>query len=199
MSNNNNEDFIVLDEKRKPNVYAISSLCEDGNHVIFWDFDIGKEPKNLYKLENTLKSVQRQFLLSTIYIIETRFGYNAVCLDKLDKNSVANIKNLTFGDDRKHLEQGIIYNWYMRIGADKKLISIVDTDRFSKYTRSNAHRIALLNLMSINIEKTRFFDDSGKILLCSYWDWKTYCKNENDNKNSEQIDRQEDEFSYTNR
>jgi hypothetical protein len=199
MQNNTNEDFIVLDEKRKPNVYAISSLCEDGNHVIIWDFDIIKQPKNFWRIENSLKSIQRSFLLSSIYLIETRFGYNAICLDKLDKNSVGNIKNLTFGDDRKHLEQGISYNWYIRIGKDKKLVSVIDTEKFTKYTRSNAHRIALNNLMNIKIDKTRFFDESGKILLCSYWDWKTHIElgTEEKNKNTEEIDRQEDEFSYT--
>lgn len=186
-----------MEEKRTPNVYAISSLCADGNHVIIWDFDVCKEPKNLRKIENSLSSIQRTFLLSTIYIIETRLGYNAICLDKLDKMSVGNIKNLTYGDDKKHLEQGIQYNWFIRIGKDKKLVSISETGRFSKYTRSNAHRVALGKLMDIEIVKDKYFDDSTKILLAAYWDWKTYCRNKNDIK--EGIDRQEDEFSYTNR
>jgi len=194
-----NYEFIVLEEHRKPNVYAISSLCEDGNHIIIWDFDINKQPKNLYKLENSLKNVQRNFLLSTIYIFESRNGYNAVCLDKLDKNSVGNIKNLTSFDDKKHLEQGILYNWKLRIGSDKKCISIVDTEHFSHYTRSNAHRISLNKMFGMNIEYNNIFDDSRNICLYSYWDWKIHIQN---NKKVGQLnnnEREEDEFSYINR
>jgi hypothetical protein len=170
-------DFIVLDEQRKPNVYAISSICEDGKHIIIWDFDMTHDPKMLYNLEKILKSVQRQFLLSKIYLLHSRAGYNAVCLDKLDKNEVANIKHLTLHDDKKHLEQGIMYNWKLRIGSDKKLMSIIDVCGFNKYTQSNSHRLAMCNLYGIDISKNIYFDESSKLCLYSYWDWKVAAKN----------------------
>lgn len=165
-------EFIVLDERRKPNVYAISSLCEDGSNVIFWDFDVIKQPKTQYKIESSLKNIQRQFLLSKIYLFESRNGYNAVCLDKLDKNTVGNIKNLTPYDDKKHLEQGLLYNWKLRIGTDKKYISYIDVEKFSNYVMSNSHRLALNKMFGTKIEYSRFFDDSKKLCLYSYWDWK---------------------------
>ena len=192
-------EFIVIDEQRKPNVYAISSICEDGTHIVIWDFDFNKNMKSLFKLENSLKNIQRNFLLSPIYLFESRCGYNAVCLDKLDKHTVTNIKNLTFGDDRKHLEQGILYNWKLRIGSDKRLIEIFDIDHFSKFTRSNAHRIALNNLFGTDIPHNTFFDDSRNICLYSYWDWKVYSQNKDiivDDKNK---DEKGEEFTYTNR
>lgn len=169
----NDFEFIVLEENRKPNVYAISSLCEDGKHVIFWDFDVEKNPKTIYRIENSIKVIQRQFLLSKIYILESRCGYNAICLDKLDKNTVGNIKNLTTYDDRRHLEQGLTYNWKLRIGGDKKHISTTDLG-FTGFVRSNAHRLALDRMFNIKIGYTRFFDESRKICLYSYWDWKVH-------------------------
>jgi hypothetical protein len=192
-------EFIVLEEDRKPNVYAISSICEDGTHIIIWDFDFDKKPKSLFRLENSLKNIQRNFLLSSIYLFESRCGYNAVCLDKIDKHTVTNIKNLTFGDDRKHLEQGILYNWKLRIGSDKKLIEIIDTEHFTKFTRSNAHRIALNNLFNTEIQHNTFFDDNRNICLYSYWDWKVYSQHKDisvDNKNQTSKD---EEFTYTDR
>lgn len=195
----NNYEFIVLEESRKPNVYAISSLCEDGKHIIIWDFDVNVESKNLCKIENSLKNIQRMFLLSKIYILESRCGYNAICLDKLDKNEVANIKNLTSFDDKKHLEQGIIYNWKLRIGKDKKYVSYVDTEKFSKYTRSNAHRVTLNKMFGMDVDTNKFFDDSRGICLYSYWDWKCHIQNGNKQQQLKPEDRQEDEFSYTNR
>lgn len=166
------DDFSVLEEHRNPNVYAMSSLCEDGNHVIFWDFDINKEPKNLNRIENILKGVQRIFIISRIYIFESRIGYNAVCLDKLDKSTVANIKDLTPCDDKKHLQQGLLYNWKLRIGKDKKFVSGVDVAGFKNYTQSNSHRLALNNFFGTNIEFNRYFDDSRNMCFYSYWDWK---------------------------
>jgi hypothetical protein len=170
-------EFTVLDESRKPNVYAISSICEDGKHIIIWDFDITHDLKMLSRLDGIIKSVQRNFLLSEIYLLKSRIGYNAICLDKLDKNEVANIKHLTLHDDRKHLEQGIMYNWKLRIGSDKKLIAVINVCNFNKYTQSNAHRLALCNMYNIDVQKTRYFDDSSKLCLYSYWDWKEAKKN----------------------
>jgi hypothetical protein len=199
---NSNYEFIVLDEHRKPNVYAISSLCEDGSHIIIWDFDIKKEPKNLCKIENSLKSVQRTFLLSKIYIFESRFGYNAICLDKLQKNEVANIKNMTSFDDKKHLEQGILYNWKLRIGPDKKYVSYVDVERFKKHTMSNSHRIALKILFGLQVDNDAYFDQNLKLCLYSYWDWKIADKSGQLNvteKNDEQIENGNMEYTIGDR
>lgn len=192
-------EFIVLEERRKPNVYAISSLCEDGKHVIFWDFDVQKNPKTFYKIENSLKAIQRQFLLSKIYLLDSRCGYNAICLDKLDKNTVGNIKNLTPYDDRRHLEQGLTYNWKMRIGPDKKLITNIDVAGFSNFVRSNAHRIALERIYNIKIDYTRYFDESRNICLYSYWDWKVHNENGNKQMQLKAEECTEESFSYTNR
>jgi len=171
----NENDFMmeVLEEKRKPNVFAISSICPDGSHVAIWDFDMSKNPSNLKHIEQSLKCVQRNFLLSTIYIIESRNGFNAICLDKIDKPTVTSIKSSTIGDDKHHLEVGIKRNWFLRFGDDKKLKSIVDDCRFSKFTRSNPHRIALKNFFGISIEKDKYFDNETHIYLAAYWDWKT--------------------------
>jgi len=162
----------VLEEKRKPNVFAMSSICPDGSHVIIWDFDVTKSPSNLNHIEKALKPTQRNFLLSTIYIMESRNGYNAICLDKLDKETVASIKNLTPGDDKRHLEVGIKRSWFLRFGYDKNIVSQLSEGRFNHFTKSNPHRIALKNFFNYEIEKDRYFDDETQIYLAAYWDWK---------------------------
>lgn len=166
----------VLDEKKLvPNTVAITSLCHNGKHVIFWDFDVDKEPKNLAKIESSLTNIAMLYKLGKIYILETRNGYNAICLDKIDFKKVFNIKNDTAFDDRKHLEGGFVGNsWKIKVPKDeniKKYISFVDVN-YKLFSRSNAHRIALNNFFGTNIKKDSIFDDNTNITISAYWCWK---------------------------
>jgi hypothetical protein len=169
----------VIDEKEKlPNVFAISSICENGKHVIFFDFDLSID-KIYYekKIVASLITTQQQFKLSTLYLFSTRNGFNAVCLDMLNKQEVYNIKNSTKYDDKKHLSNGLMFGWKLRIGKDKKYISsISNTYDDVKYHKSNAHRIMLNNFFNCNIIKDSTFDNNIGLCLYSYWDWKEYLK-----------------------
>lgn len=167
----------VLDERRQmPNVFAVSSLCEDGMHVIFWDFDISPCEKSLFKVENALSFIQQQYKLSQIYILETRNGYNAICLDKFDAKKIYEIKDKTAFDDRKHNEFGLrSNNWKFRAGREKKHVGLVNCN-FMCYNKSNTHRVMLGRWYNINIIKDFAFDGSNNIKLDAYWCWKEECE-----------------------
>jgi len=164
---------VLNEEELKANVCAVSSLCEDGKHIIIWDFD--GEIKNesyLYKIENSLKSIANVFDLTDIYIFSSRNGFNAVCLNKLDFNLIYSIKDATAFDDRKHLEHGLISSaWKLRIGEDKKYISFINNPN-KVHISSNAHRIFFNKLFKMNIKKDKSFDNSKNFLVESYWCWK---------------------------
>jgi hypothetical protein len=161
------EEFLL------PNVFAVSSLCEDGMHILIWDFDI----TDLYKVEKSLSVVQNKFFLSSIYVLETRNGFNAICVDKLQANQVYNIKNETQFDDDRHNEFGFkSNNWKFRLGKEKKHVSTINCN-YTTYNKSNAHRKMLYKFYRISILKDFAFDYSENIKLDSYWCWKEECEN----------------------
>jgi len=162
---------VLNEEELKANVCALSSLCEDGKHILFWDFD-SKSEKYLYKIESSLKSIAEIYHLTDIYIFETRNGFNAICLNKLDFNLIYTIKNATSFDDKKHLWHGLNSGaWKIRIGNDKKYVSFVNNPN-KVHKSSNAHRLFLNKMFKTNIKKDKSFDNSEKFLVESYWCWK---------------------------
>ena len=122
--------------------YGYTSCCETGEHIPLWDFD----GIPLTKVEEALREIQEKYKLSTIYILKTRHGYNAICLDK---NNYLNIKQIILetkyvdpiyirlSEKREHMVQ--------RIGEDKHIIKILHS-KYNLYQKSNAHRIMLKEL-----------------------------------------------------
>lgn len=172
------ESIDVIDpDIKKLNVIAISSLCEDGKHVIFWDFDIFPSLNGLRRVEETLSNIIKQFDISNAYIIKTRHGYNAISLDKFSFEEVFNIKDGTPYDDRKHNNFGYTQShWRLRIGGDKKLVSIFNRLNF-KNSRSNSHRIFINKFFNTNIDKDFTFDNFKNTCIVGYWSWKEECIN----------------------
>lgn len=164
----------VIDEKQlQPNVVAISTLCEGGKNVLLWDFDIKNKDNGFNKVQEALISISQLYHLSKIYIIETRNGFNAICLDKFPLEKAYQIKKETAFDDKKHQESGLYHkDWRMRIGNDKKYIGGVITNSRNFHSKSNAHRIFLIKEFDLNITKDDAFDNSMSCLFSHYWCWK---------------------------
>lgn len=160
-----------------PNVVAVSSLCEDGNHILIWDFDYKHNPTTLRKIENILSDVLIRYDLSNVFILESRNGYNAISLNKLSFEKVFNIKLNTKLDDEKHnlfgYDQG---HWRIRYGTDKKVVSTL-RNISSKYSNSNAHRIFMNKMLNCSIKQDYTFDDHKNVLMVGYWSWKEECEN----------------------
>lgn len=58
-------------------VIGVNSWLNDGNHILMWDFD----DTSLDIVKQALKVVQSRYLLSDIYVLETKekTNYNAYC------------------------------------------------------------------------------------------------------------------------
>ena len=153
-------------EIQLPNNYetGFNSITTDKRHIILWDFDTD----SLKDIVECLIEIQKYFMLSNIFIISSRHGYNAICLDKYTKDKVFNIKSLTMLSDKKHDVIGYKRNgWVLRIGDDKKIETVLLSIQ-QYYPKSNAHRKLLENLFDIEICETYAFDNSTKILFEKY-------------------------------
>lgn len=119
-------------------VPAVSSrIIDDGNkHILIWDFD-NKNPQAVF---GSLINIQKDYELSNIYIVKTKNGFNAVCLDILPADRVYEIKNNTKGDDYAHAYYGYKYNsWCFRLGDDKKITDVLINNTAN--VQSLAHKV----------------------------------------------------------
>ena len=143
---------------------GFNSITTDKRHVILWDFDTDC----LKDIVECLIEIQKYFTLSNIFILSSRNGFNAICLDKYTKDKVFNIKSLTILSDKKHDVIGYKRNgWVLRIGDDKEIETVLLGIQ-QYYPKSNAHRKLLENLFDVEICKTYAFDNSTKILFEKY-------------------------------
>ena len=140
---------------------GFNSITSDNKHVILWDFD----NICIKDVVESLTEIQKYFNLSDIFIISSRNGYNAICLDKYYKDKVFFIKSLTTLSDKQHDISGYKHNgWTLRIGNDKKLDTVLlGVQR--NYPKSNAHRRLLEILFDIKLMKTSAFDNFDTVLF----------------------------------
>lgn len=156
-------------------VYPVGtySLCEDGKHVVFIDYD--NLPINIINAE--LLSLQKDFNLGTFYLFETSKGnYFALCLDKVSIGEYESI--LQWANCDANFRHGYKYNsmnsFVMRLTpkkekSDIRLKQIIPF--ISLREKSNAHRLLLQYHFDIKIRKESNFDNFTTVMLCNY---KTY-------------------------
>ena len=122
---------------RTRNEFCISSICEDGYHILFWDFDMIEK----HYVLRSLSQIQNFHESSDIFIIESRHGFNAFCLDKLFLNEAYNILFYSRWNDFNHVRIGFKSDsWALILSPDKKLIMrLTPTDKCSFRKQSNAH------------------------------------------------------------
>jgi hypothetical protein len=149
--------------------FGINSSCDDGKHILFFDFDGNK--KALPDIVKELKTLQLVYTLSDFYILETQNGYNAFCLDKIAFNEVLEILEHSKYIDKRFLEYCTKRKHFtLRMGGDKKLLMII-TSTNNYRNKSNAHRIFFKEVMSYKLLTNRFdkkFDNQTGIDIESY-------------------------------
>lgn len=144
-------------------VKAIKSICEDGRHIIFWDFD----GVNYNQVFNSLLDIQRLYNLSDIWIIKTNNGFNAVCFAKFDINKVYEIKNNTKYDDYYHIIWGYRgCGWCLRLGNDKFVIEKLPSDNLIE--GSYSHYAFFNNFFPLLTAENELFDTSDYVTVDSY-------------------------------
>ncbi len=136
--------------------FGISSKTIDNKHIIMVDSDIKISAYNdfLYALE----CLQEDFLLSDFYIFQTRHGFNAVTMDKVELEFLTNLLCtqpiidglfIFFNDSRGY--------YTLKFNADKKFTGILHSEN-RKYDRSYAHLIFFKDILNVPIKKGSFHD-----------------------------------------
>lgn len=147
---------------KKINAIGFTSKTEDGLHIIIGDIDKKNFP--VYNILNILKNFQFKYNLSSIYIIESRSGFNFVCLKKFDFKKVVYMLQTLDIIDEKFLKCSIERGYFtLRIGNDKKVIAIIHNYEHNiKNSLSNIHRIILIDFFNAYSTHDCFNDDNNK-------------------------------------
>jgi hypothetical protein len=144
--------------------FGINSSCDDGKHVLFFDYDI----KNLNVVCSELEYIQKLFNLSEIYIIFTDNGFNAFCFDKFLFKDVLVIYSkceIICEDFVKYCTKRGYFT--LRMSKDKELVWIIKSNSCI-HKKSNAHRIFFRDVMKYHFNDSDNFDNSKNIILESY-------------------------------
>ena len=149
--------------------FGITSKCEDNNHIYMGDID--NTDISLNKVKGICMELQKEFNLSTIYIVSSKNGFNLFSLDKIPLKMVFLVNNSNGFIDKTYnklqfLNRGS-YTLRTLPAYDKFIAGIVQSGN-RVFPRSDAHRCFFNNLFGNNIEKDFMFDDLEKIELCKF-------------------------------
>jgi len=131
------QEDLLVPRNRTKNEFCVSSKCGDGNHILLWDLDM--IPK--YFVMRSLSQIQNFHGLGDIYMVKSRHGYNAFCLDKFFINEAYNILFYSRWNDFNHIRIGFkSESWALRLSPDKKLeMKLIPTENFDNRKQSSAH------------------------------------------------------------
>ena len=155
---------------------GITNKTADDYFVVFLDIDgiDGIKANTKYVFEE-LKELQKKYFLSDFYVVKTRHGYHAICLDKFSCNRFIYALYGTFPYGcKQHRAIGLKRGRYtLAFDCDNKKYRVIKSV-FGCMIRqkSNAHRILLNSIYGFNIEKDAFFDD------LTYLDFEAFNKKE---------------------
>lgn len=121
---------------------------------------------------NICEAIQKDFLLSDIYILRTANGWNLFSLDKLSLKLVWIINNC-FEESCKDYNRISFYIrkfYVLRMGADKTLEHVAKSDNHV-FVKSNAHRIFFENIINgfhDYDQDLRDFDEYEKFVITKF-------------------------------
>lgn len=143
-----------------------SSICEDKKHVLLLDYDVPKT--KLLEIEDNLFFITKKYNIPTFYIIDSTNGYNAISLGKLSLRDNLRVRSKCKYTDALHTKIGYKRKgWVLRIGSDKKIISVV-RNSITNIEKSNAHRILLNSCYGMKINKDKTYDNYYTVLFEKY-------------------------------
>lgn len=155
-----------LSKNRTDMSFCVSSVCEDFNHILFWDFDNIDE----YHTLKSLSHIQVFHALGDIYIIKSNHGFNAFCLDKVFLNKAYNILYYTRWNDFNHCRIGFISeSWALRLSDDKKIFThLIPTESYDMREQSKAHFDFFNKFFDYKYMRVVSPDESKDVQLESY-------------------------------
>ena len=144
--------------------FGYTNQCINGSYVLFLDFD-NVFPSYVY---DNIKKVQKKFKLSDFYVFQSSAnGYHAVCFDKVGYELL--VKIMWYADVDEYfivVPEEHKKHWILRLSR-KDGIPVIFTSKqpspHKNYEKSNAHRILLNNLFSLDIAKDECFDSETKL------------------------------------
>lgn len=143
-----------------PGLLGMQSSTQDGNHVLFLDFD--KTTKN--KVSTTCRRLQHDWGLGNFYIFRSsRRNYHAVCLDKMTFGKCADIQ-ISLGMWKYLYFAALRKKWIIRLSPkeDKQTEFIKCLQNGSHKKTSRAH-YKMLNFFFPNIPKPNNMDNSKSL------------------------------------
>jgi len=146
------------------------SRTYDNAHIYMGDID---KDISLKEMETIARKIQKQYLLSDIYIIKSSHGFNFYSLDKLALDVVKDINSSI-----KDIDSTYNYLQYYKRGFytlrtmpkhDKKFIKTIKSIYPPIYAKSNAHRIYFNNVWDLDINNHVSNDKTGFDNLERIW------------------------------
>ncbi len=150
--------------------YGVMSRTYDNAHIYMGDID---KDISLKEMESICRKIQKQYLLSDIYIIKSSHGFNFYSLDKLALDVVKDINSSI-----KDIDSTFNYLAFYKRGFyvlrtmpkhDKKFVKTVKSIYPSIYVKSNAHRIYFNNVWDLDINNYVNYENNDFDRLERIW------------------------------
>lgn len=151
----------VLDAK---SCFGICSDTKDNKHIIMVDFD-GTSYINVY---STLYNLVNENNLSTMYIIESKNGFNAFSLTKMKLYDIEKMLKKYKHIDRMFIKLAVEKRGFfvLRIGNDKKYLSAIPS--YNKENLSYAHYLFYSDVMNYPIYNNGSYDKFKELKIIAY-------------------------------
>lgn len=149
--------------RKEPDSLGLLSLCEDGKHVVFLDFDIphGKQGKVNKSMIETIAYLQKKYSLGDFDIFETAGGYHAICYSKVTYGEymdiMQNTKELDPGFKKQAVtrpEQATTIRFYS-LNPKKYSKYVMTIRKESSREESTAHKQAFNHLKGLPVTKAK--------------------------------------------
>lgn len=149
--------------KMIPGLLGMQSICNDGKHVLFLDFD----KKKLSSVIKICRGLQDEHLLGDFHVFRSsRNNYHAICLTKLSFGQCADIQ-LKLGMKKYVMFAALRGFWVLRVSPKKEIIRLCVTIPGSRTLISKAHLEFLENLYG-NMETSGSPDNSENLKVDIY-------------------------------
>jgi len=154
--------------KKIVDVEGTYSLCSDGKHVVYLDYDM----LDSEALRIEVKNLQRQYRLGTFYIFESSTGnHHAICLDKVTPEVYELIISSSNCDPsfKKYNRFNRMASRVLRMSpkADKNVNYLYKLDNRSDRIKSLPHADFLEKVYGIE-KDSGGYDNSSKLYVCRY-------------------------------
>jgi hypothetical protein len=165
-----------FEEKKTTMVRGVGNRCENGEYVLFVDYDH-------HVLDHVLEEVQlvqNRMQLGTAHVFKTKHGYHVVYLQKITIQEVVDSLDMTTCDKayQNIPLQYAMRTWILRStkkGDDDEITHVTSIPPIKNYKiiKSNAHRVFLQDRYGISDAELDMdgtvYDGSKELMIAEYY------------------------------